>query len=246
MSNLDHIVAGDAGRPALLLLHAGGMTRGEWEPFLEAWARHFYLIVPTAPGHGASPRTTRLTISGMADAVLALLDSLGVARTHVMGSSMGGAIALWIALTRPERVERMVIYRTSYRTGPTVHEGVLRMAQREPWEQWGLADWMAREHAPQGGDEAWLEVTRRVADAFDPATSDHLHDLGDLATLTQPTLLIGGDRDPVVPLQDMVDMYRTIPDAALWIVPNATHFMGAEGWRRESFVREIERFLRRA
>ena len=81
--------------------------------------------------------------------------------------------------------------------------------------------------------------------AFDPAASEHHHDVGDLATIQQPTLLIQGDRDPVVPLEDAVAMYETSPNSALWIVPNATHFMGMEGWRRHAFETEIMRFLRR-
>ncbi|MDQ4077623.1 MAG: alpha/beta fold hydrolase [Chloroflexota bacterium] len=242
---LDYITRGDSDNPALLLLHAGGMTRGEWDPFLDSWSKHFYLIVPSALGHGASPSVLELSISAMADAVLELLDHLGVEKAHMLGSSMGGAIALWIVLTEPERVDKLIIFRTSYRSSPAVHEGVQQMAEPEAWQQWRLDRWMSEQHEPQGGPDAWMEVTKKVADAFDPATTEHMHDLGDLATIASPTLIISGDRDPVVPLEDAIAMYRTIPDAALWVVPNATHFMGTEGWRRESFEQEIIRFLRR-
>ncbi len=242
---LDFTTHGTPDRPALLLLHAGGMTRGEWDPFLETWSRHFYLIAPSALGHGASPSAPSLSISAMANEVLALLDHLGIAKAHVLGSSMGGATAIWLALTTPERLDRLVIFRTSYRTSPVVHEGVLRMAQPETWRQWRLDRWMSEQHEPQGGPDAWVGVTEKVAAAFDPAHSEHAHDLGDLATIAAPTLIIAGDRDPVVPLEDALAMYRTLPQAALWVLPNATHFMGTEGWRREAFEQEIVRFLRR-
>ncbi len=242
---LDYSTHGDSTRPALLLLHAGGMTRREWDPFLETWAKQFYLVVPSALGHGASPNVPAFSISEMADATLEVLDHLGIESAHLIGSSMGGAVALWLALTAPERVNKLVVFRTSYRSSAAVHEGVLRMAEPETWRQWRLDTWMSEQHQPQGGPDAWVDVTRKVAASFDPATTEHAHDLGDLATITQPTLLITGDRDPVVPLEDMVAMYHTLPNAALWVVPHATHFMGTEGWRRDAFEQEILRFLRR-
>jgi 3-oxoadipate enol-lactonase len=242
---LDYTTHGDSSRPPLLLLHAGGMTRGEWDPFIPTWSQQFRLIIPSALAHGASPNVPTISISTMADATLELLDHLNVLSAHLIGSSTGGAVALWLALTTPERVNKLVIFRTSYRSSPAVHEGVLRMAEPETWRQWRLDKWMSEQHEPQGGPDAWVNVTRKVAAAFDPATTDHAHDLGDLATITQPTLLITGDRDNVVPLEDMVAMYRAIPNAALWVLPHATHFMGTEGWRRDSFEQEILRFLRR-
>jgi pimeloyl-ACP methyl ester carboxylesterase len=242
---LDYQTHGKADNPPLLLLHAGGMTKGEWDPFIDAWSKHFYLIVPDALAHGSSPNVPSISIAAMADATLALLDSVGIERAHILGSSMGGATAIWIALTAPERVDKLVIYRTSYHSTEEVHEGVLRMAEPETWQQWRLDKWMSEQHEPQGGPDAWTTVTQKVAAAFDPADSEHLHDLGDLATISSPTLIIAGDRDPVVSLEDATAMYHTIPDAALWIVPNATHFMGMEGWRRPTFEQEILRFLRR-
>ena len=243
---LDYVTHGDSSNPALLLMHAGGLTYEEWTPFVEAWQPHFYLIMPSALAHGGSENVPELSISAMADATLALLDELGVEQAHMMGSSMGGAIAFWIALTAPDRVGKLVIYRTSYRSSPAVHKETVRMAHSETWRAWRLDTWLSEQHEPPGGPDAWQRVTEKVAAAFDPATTDHLHDLTELSTIESPTLIIAGDRDPVVPLGDAVEMYQTIPDASLWIVPHATHFMGMEGWRRPTFEQEILRFLRRA
>lgn len=242
---LDYVTHGKPEHPALLLLHAGGLTRHEWEPFVAAWARHFYLIMPSALGHGASPTVPELSIRALAEATLELLDELGIEQAHLLGSSMGGATALWIARHHPARVARLILFRTSYRSTPALYAEVQRMAEPALWREWRLDRQLSEQHAPQGGPEAWIEVTRKVARAFDPAHSEHAHTLEALATLPQRTLLITGDRDPVVPLADMVALYQTIPDAALWVLPHATHFMGTEGWRRAAFEQEILRFLRR-
>lgn len=241
---LDYDTHGDPSKSAFLLLHAGGMTKHEWDVFIPTWSQHFYLIIPSAEAHGASPNVASFSISSLADATLRVLDHLGIQKAHVIGSSMGGATALWMALTAASRIDKLIVFRTTYHSDKETHEGVLRLAEPETWRQWRMDKWMQEQHLPQGGPDAWVQVTQKVAAAFDPATTDHAHDLGDLATIPHSTLLITGDRDNVVPLQDMVDMYRTIPNSALWVLPNATHFMGTDGWRREEFEQEILRFLR--
>lgn len=241
---LDYDTHGDPAKPPFLLLHAGGMTKREWDVFIPTWSQHFYLVIPSALAHGGSPNVPHISIEAMAESVIALLDHLNIEKSHVIGSSMGGATALWMALTTPNRIDKLIVFRTSYRSSTTVHEGVLRMAEAETWRQWRLDKWMQEQHLPQGGEQAWADVTKKVAAAFDPATTDHAHDLGDLATIAHPTLLITGDRDNVVPLEDMTDMYHTMPNSALWVLPNATHFMGTDGWRRDAFEQEILRFLR--
>jgi len=231
----------------LVLLHSGGMAAGEWTPYVETFSARYRLIVPDLPGHGRSRLAPgeRLTVSGTAEDVLTLLDTLGVDRAHWLGSSMGGAVALWAALTAPGRVEKLILFRVGYRSDRAGHAEVERMAEPNTWKLWGLERWMSEQHAPQGGPEAWHEVTRRVVEAFDPATTEHAHDLGDLATIRTPTLIIAGDRDPLVPLNQLVEMYRTIPDSDLWIMPHTTHTPGSETWRRHCFESEILRFLDR-
>lgn len=245
MAALAYETFGDG--PPLVLLHSGGMTAAEWAPSIEAFGAEYRLIVPDLPGHGRSRLAPgeRLTVSGAAEAVLTLLDELSVERAHWLGSSMGGAVALWVALTAPDRVEKLILFRTGYRSDPASHAEVQRMAQPSTWELWRLDRWMSQQHAPQGGAEAWHEVTRRVVEAFDPATTEHAHDLGDLATIKAPTFVIAGDRDPVVPLNQVIEMYQTISEADLWIIPHATHVVGSDTWRQQCFETEVLRFLQR-
>lgn len=245
MSALGYDSFGDG--PPLVLLHSGGMASGEWRPYVKTLSARYRLIVPDLPGHGRSRLAPgeRLTISGAAAAVLALLDELGIERASWLGSSMGGAVALWVTLTAPGRVAKLILFRSGYRSGPEVHAEVVRMAEPRTWELWRLDRWMSEQHMPQGDPDAWHDVTRRVAAALDPATTEHAHDLGDLATIRVPTLIVAGDRDPVVSVGQLVEMYQTMPNADLWIIPHATHFPGTESWRLQIFETEILRFLDR-
>lgn len=244
MSTLHYVEEG-AGDP-LVLLHSGGMAGEEWQRHIPVFAEQFRVVVPDLPGHGNSPmQGDRLTIRGMAEAVLEVLDEVGIERAHVLGSSMGGATALQLTLLAPERVDRLILFRSAYTRDEDLYDGTLDLADPERWQQLGLDGWLSRIHEPQGGPEAWKTVIRRVAEMFDPATTDHVHDLQELASIESPTLIIAGDRDPLVPMEQVLDMYRTIPTAALWILPNATHVTATNTWRRDCFDMEVMRFLRR-
>jgi 3-oxoadipate enol-lactonase len=240
---LDFIVQGDPESPPVVLLHAGGMTRREWDPFLDAWSARLRLIAITALGHGASPRAAELRVETLVSSTLEVLDHLGIRRAHFAGSSLGGTTALRIALSRPERVGRLVLYRCGYRIHPGMKTALERFASRENWQRWGLERWMSVEHAPQGGPSAWTEVVRRVAQSFSLEAARPEVTGEDLAGFDHPVLLISGDRDELVPLPEVLEMFRAFPRASLWVVPGAGHLMGMETWRREAFEREIARFL---
>ncbi len=244
MSALYYTVTG-TGEP-LILLHSGGMNHAEWRPQQAFFARHFRVICPDHVGHGRSPMIhERLRVRDIAQEVIALMDQLGIETTHVVGSSLGGAVALWLAVHYPERLRRLVLYRVSYRKDSHSFAASLQMADPDYWRKLGLDTWLAAIHAPQGGTEAWKMVIRRVMEALDPTDSDHAHDRATLQRIRIPTLLVVGDRDPVVPLSQVLEMYETIPDASLWVLPHASHVTATNTWRAECFNSEIERFLRR-
>lgn len=242
---LDYDTEGDRSRETLVLLHSGGMSKREWEPYRRGLARHFHLVVPSAPGHGRSPNVEPFNITSFAGELRALLDSLQLPRVHLLGSSMGGATALAFALREPARVDKLILFRASYCTRPETRAATLAMGDPETWRHWGLARWMEEEHRPQGGDQAWRALARRVSRMLLEPDSGREHTLEELRGLRASTLLIAGDRDPVVPLDDVVEMYRAIPSCALWIVPSATHFLGTDGWRLPAFEAEVVRFLNR-
>ena len=113
-----------SGDPLLLINGIGGTCLG-WEPLLPALAARFRVVASDNRGVGRSaappgPYTTRQ----LADDAAALLAHLGVARAHVVGSSMGGMIAQELALAYPALVDRLVLYGTFARP---------RRAIMDPW-----------------------------------------------------------------------------------------------------------------
>jgi len=104
-----HYLVRGAGEP-LLLIHGLGSSGADWAFQLPVLEHGFHVIVPDLPGSGHSdPPTGRYTVAGFAETLWALLDELGLAHANIVGFSLGGAVALEMALQRPVCVPRLVL-----------------------------------------------------------------------------------------------------------------------------------------
>jgi pimeloyl-ACP methyl ester carboxylesterase len=99
--------------PGLLLLHGLGGSREDWNRQVPAFSRHYKVIVPDLRGFGESERQEPYTIQQHARDAAELLSVLGISRAHVVGLSMGGAIAMELALGQPGRVASLVLANTA-------------------------------------------------------------------------------------------------------------------------------------
>jgi pimeloyl-ACP methyl ester carboxylesterase len=98
------------GRPRLVLIQGMGFDRTGWQPVLPELRRRFRLVLVDNRGIGCSDQATdSYDIADMAGDVIAVLDAAGVGRTHMLGASLGGMVAQELAITHPERVDRLVL-----------------------------------------------------------------------------------------------------------------------------------------
>jgi pimeloyl-ACP methyl ester carboxylesterase len=126
-----------SGEP-ILLIHGHPFDRRMWGPQLEGLSCEARVIAPDLPGYGLSPpRGETMTMRALADSVVGLLDTLGIARTLVIGLSMGGLIAMEIALSRPGRVSGLVLAATTA-ASVTPEEAASRRATATEIERDGM------------------------------------------------------------------------------------------------------------
>ena len=147
--------------------------------------------------------------------MLALLDARGIAKIKAIGVSMGAGTLLHLATRAPERVEAMVIISSTMHF-PEQARAIMRQTMHEGQS---VADWLL--HDP----------------------TDMNFTAADLSKVTARTLVIYGDRDPLYPVEMGVSIYRAIPNAALWVMPNAGHG-DIFGDTQPTFVATAMRFLR--
>jgi 2-succinyl-6-hydroxy-2,4-cyclohexadiene-1-carboxylate synthase len=248
--------------PPLVLLHGFTGSTATWAPHLDAFSGHFSVIAVDLPGHGASDAPADPARYGMEQCVsdlLALFDRLEIARASLLGYSMGGRVALNLAIAAPERIRALVLECAS----PGIADPDERLARRR--SDAALADMIEREgieafvdyweRLPLFASQAALPAAirdrqraQRLANtARGLATSlrrigtgmmEPLHDR--LGGIQSPVLLIAGERDEKYCRLGR-SMAGAIPAARLVVVPDAGHAVHLE--QPEAFHRHVLEFL---
>jgi pimeloyl-ACP methyl ester carboxylesterase len=215
---LHYDLHGPAEGPPLLLLHGFFGAASDWTPFLDRFGTRPVVAVDLR-GHGRSTNPDRtFTHRDAATDVLALMDHLGVERFDALGLSGGGNTLLHVATRAPARVGAMVL------VSATTHfpEPARALQRGFELEQLPAAEQQRlRERHVHG--EAQIAMLLAQARAFADSHDDLAFTPAQLATIRARTLIVYGDRDPFYPVEIAVAMYRAIPRAALWVVPEAGH-----------------------
>lgn len=131
---LDHsvLVAGDESRPPLMLLHGMGASKASWLTVLPDLARRFRVLAVDLPGYGSSSKPLgRYDAPWFAARAFGLLDALGYDRAYLAGNSLGGRVALEMALAHPERVDRIVCLCPASAFGERPLLALVRLARPE-------------------------------------------------------------------------------------------------------------------
>lgn len=225
------------GEPLILLSGFSG-TSQDWKPSLREWGPEFQLILPDLRGHGRSNTLSRpFRHEDAAADMFALLDHLGVNAFKGVGVSAGGNVLLHMATKQPTRAKAMVLVSATPYFPAQARAIMRRHAGTLPDQEWKRL----RQRHP-GGDaqiKAILESSTAFADSFDDMNFTPPY----LSTIQARTLIVQGDRDPLYPVEISVEMAKAIPNASLWIIPNAGHgpVIGA---RWSEFIKTAAAFLR--
>jgi pimeloyl-ACP methyl ester carboxylesterase len=256
--------AGDQAAPALLLIHGFASSTLVWSKvFLRLAAAGFRVIALDMLGYGYSgkPRNGAYTIAGQAKVVTGLLDSLGIPRALFVGSSYGGAVAATCALDYQDRVEKLILVGTVNNNRPLGFKlmrvfgspvfgdvvsplliGSRRLLRRRMRQVYDRHAWVLDErrvdarHLPlrtAGTQRAIIRTVRRW-NAERISRDAHL--------ITQPTLLLWGENDREIPLEDGERLHAEIPGSRLMVFLNCGHLPHEE--YPEAFTNAVTDFCK--
>jgi pimeloyl-ACP methyl ester carboxylesterase len=244
LANGLHIAYTSEGEgPPLVLLHAATSSATEdWAAQRPLLRQHFTLYLPDARGHAGTRWDPDLGWSHrtLVDDLLAFADGLGLERFHVAGLSMGAGTALAFAMLQPTRLLSAVVAAVGIEQEPraSVARRLMDPARIER-EDPAWAARLARRHDPVQGEGAWKKLMVAIREdivAHGPPAPE------ELLRARLPILLACGDRDPWVPLEQAVRLWRQLPQANLFVAPGVGHVVVAE--RPSLFNQAMLQFLR--
>ena len=253
-------VVDEGSGDAVVWLHGLGGTWRDFAPQLDRWPDHVRCVVPEMRGHGRTPPVAGpLSTRELAGDVRAVLQVLGIRRATVVGLSLGGLVAQVLAVDSPGLVDRLVLVDTTRGASRAAGIVVRLMARRVRARGMpaalaivdGVSGLVGRRHrsaAPGRAGAAGVAWQRRDLAGNDPdVIADGLLALAShdprlpIGRIAAPTLVVVGERDPVVPTRAAADLAAAIGGARLVVVAGAGHLPNRD--RPDVFDGHLAEFL---
>lgn len=237
----------------------GGMDH--WDPLLtDGLAADREVILFNGRGIASSSGTPRNRIEDMADDIAQVIRALGLSQVDLLGFSLGGFQVQEVALRHPQLVRKLLLLGTGLRGGdPNMEPKVLEVAPRpvptaedflylffgrsEAAQQAGLAFWERRHQRVDQDPPSSAAVAQAQAEAhaayLPPLAGENSYAY--LNAIQQPTLVLNGRKDVMIPTINSWHLAQNIPNAQLLIYPDAGH--GAQFQYPERFLKHAIQFL---
>lgn len=192
-------------------------------------------------GHGGKPfQEGGFSMIGFAHEVIDEMNNRNIENASIFGYSMGGYVGILLASLFPNRINSLITLATKFNWDEQIAEKETKLLDRESIQQKlpAFSEELRLRHAPND----WKEVLKKTAVMLNEMGSDNPLKREMLNKLNQPVLLMVGDRDKMVGLEETIDIYRSIPNAKLSILPGTPHPLEKVDSAR--LVYEITGFLR--
>jgi len=262
---LNYLVEGRG--PAVVLVHGLGGFAASWRHNVPSLASRATVYAVDLPGFGQSGKPpAEYSLGFFARALHAFLDAVGVSHASLVGHSLGAAVALTYALTRPARVERLAIlsgcvpgfgWRPGWRARLLATPGLGEMLglcgcaplyraaiakcfhEPVPDEVAFLVGWEYGARTSASARAAWLATVRSLGADFVQRRADYRRAI---VTLDLPVLFVHGRQDPAVPAAHCAEAAEAFPRASVrWLdacghFPHIEHASVVNGWLADFLV----------
>ncbi|MDD9269530.1 alpha/beta fold hydrolase [Paenibacillus sp. GCM10023248] len=244
-------IDGLVDKPVLVLANSIATSMNMWDGQIRELSKNFRVLRYDYRGHGDSDTPDGpYSLDRLGQDVIELLDALQIERVHFLGLSLGGAVAQWLGIYAPERIDRLILSNTSSYLGPAEQwedliTSVLKPGKLPEFADMFMKNWfpshmlvsetslvtsfreMVLATRPQGIAGSWAAI--RDMDMRQTA-----------ALISSPTLVIAGQNDTVTLPEHSELIAKTVPDARLLILPTV-HLSNVE--HQTAFLSAVLEFL---
>jgi pimeloyl-ACP methyl ester carboxylesterase len=252
----------EGATPILCLQHFGGTMNNSDPIHTNRLAQGRAVILVDYRGVGRSEGQTPTTVQGMATDIIAFIRALGLSQVDIFGFSLGGFVAQQITIDAPELVRRLLLVGTGPEGGENMQKYTSQVTEIINRPNISSAQrrqelFFAPTDTSQAAGESWLaRIDARQTDREPDPSSQAIQAefvaitawgkipgdrYASLKKITQPTLVVNGGKDIMVPTVNSFILQQTLPDARLIIFPNAGH--GSHFQYPQEFAEYAVRFL---
>ena len=224
--------------PVIVFINSLGTDWRMWNPQVAELSKSFRLLRYDIRGHGQSGLSSEaFNIARLGLDLLALLDELSLDRVRLCGLSLGGVIALWLAIHHPERIERGVFANTAARIG-TVEGWNARIDAVQTGGMGALRNEVVARFLSAGFRERDPETTQLIGDILEATNpvgyiaacvalrDSDLRDL--IHKIRVPSLIVAGALDEATPPAQARELHNAIVGSELIIFPEVAHLSNVE------------------
>ena len=215
----------------LIFLHGGIVdAKFNWEKQIAFFSQKYRVIAPDSRGHGKTDNPSReFSYRKMADDVAALIDALELEKPFICGWSDGGQIALEVGIRHPNISKGLILGGVLIEITDYYVNGMKAWGINGPGDidfkklEETLPDFvkmLPEIHSTVYGKEYWKQLLINISKMW---VNPDEFPKNKIEEISVPSLIIQGDRDVVIEIDEAIKMFRQIPQAELCILPNAGH-----------------------
>lgn len=206
----------------IILLHGALGSKDQLQPLTKALENYFQVHTFNFSGHGGRPFGDKhFSISLFSDQIGEYMQEMGISQTTIFGYSMGGYAAMYLARQFPDKISKLITLATKFHwdektaarevtmlNGKTIQEKVPAFAAQ-----------LQQRHAPND----WLVLLEKTSQLLTDLGKQNALQPEDHAAIATPCLLLLGDRDKMVTLDETVAVYKQSPHGQLGVLPGTPH-----------------------
>jgi len=205
----------------LILLHGAIGAKDQLYPLTIPLKHHYTIHTLNFSGHGGnSIPDDRFSIELFAKDVLRYMQQQNIENLSIFGYSMGGYVAMWLAKNYPEKINKLITLATKFYWDEIIATKEIKMLNAEAIEQKipAFANQLKQRHAPND----WKLVMQKAAEMLMNLGVNNTLKTEEYSSVA-PCLLLLGDCDKMVTLDETVAVYKQLPNAQLGVLPNTPH-----------------------
>jgi pimeloyl-ACP methyl ester carboxylesterase len=209
-------------QPPLIILHGALGDARQLEPLTTPLSGVGEIHIFGFPGHGEQPMpASAFSIPLFAESLLKFIQEKEWTQVNIFGYSMGGYVALYLAKQHPNLVHRIITLATKFHWDEPTAAGEVKMLDPDTMRAKVPAFAAVLEQRHKAG--GWREVLKRTAEMMLAMGRDNPLKIADYAEIKQEVLLLLGDRDKMVGLDETLAVRNALPVAQLGILPGVPH-----------------------